>query len=94
MIQEVLFPALFSIISYVAALRDEEVPLMDLAGTRAHYEESAPLVVLTFFFQFFTLTNLSTSSPIASKEKSPSASSQSALYPKIPSKGSPLEPHK
>jgi hypothetical protein len=37
--EEVLFPALFSIISYVAALRGEEVPLMDLAGTRAHYEE-------------------------------------------------------
>ena len=35
----VLFPALFSIVCYCAALRGEEAPLMDLAGTKKHLEE-------------------------------------------------------
>jgi hypothetical protein len=37
---KVLFPALFSVIAYVVALRGEEVPLLDLAGTRNHFESA------------------------------------------------------
>jgi hypothetical protein len=33
-VQEVLFPALFSVLAYCGALRGEEVPLMDLEATK------------------------------------------------------------
>jgi hypothetical protein len=36
---DILFPALFSVISFCASLRGEETPLMDLAGTLKHIAE-------------------------------------------------------
>jgi hypothetical protein len=36
----VLFPALFSIITYCGGFRGEETPLMELSGTRKNYSES------------------------------------------------------
>jgi len=35
---EVLFPALFVVLGYYAALRGEEVPMMDLKGMKALFE--------------------------------------------------------
>jgi hypothetical protein len=38
--ERVLFPALFSVIAFCAALRGEEVPLMSLGSARTHYKEA------------------------------------------------------
>ena len=38
--EKVLFGALFAVVAYVVALRGEEVPLMDLAGTRNHFSSA------------------------------------------------------
>jgi len=37
-VAEILFPAAFIVIGYCAALRGEEVPMMDLVGTREFYD--------------------------------------------------------
>jgi hypothetical protein len=39
-VEKILFPALFAIVAYVVALRGEEVPLMDVAGTRNHFSKA------------------------------------------------------
>jgi hypothetical protein len=54
--EAVLFPALFSVVTYCAGLRGEETPLMDLAGTRRVFEESGrhalPHVVVALIGRF------------------------------------------
>ena len=36
---EIIFPALFALITYCCGLRGEETPLTDLAGMRKYYSE-------------------------------------------------------
>ncbi len=38
--EKILFGALFAVVAYVVGLRGEEVPLMDLAGTRNHFSRA------------------------------------------------------
>jgi hypothetical protein len=56
----VLFPALFSIITFCGGLRGEETPLMDLTVTRSKFDESddhaRKHVVITLIGRFKTET--------------------------------------
>jgi hypothetical protein len=52
----ILFPALFSVVTYCGGFRGEETPLMDLSGTLKHFDESGrhrqPHVVVSLIGRF------------------------------------------